>query len=177
VEKFLLSIWVGAFLLIGSPSGAQEPAAYLFHAFDGQWRGGGEVIAGKYKGTRFTCALTSLSDMNQIGLSLDGQCRMGIFSQRLRAYMVRGKNGTFSGQVNEGAKGDGLDITSGRIGSDHVMVDLYRDNVHGTMLAKLSDDNAMSITLSVKVSDHFIPVIGINLQRSSVALERNMAKK
>lgn len=37
-------------------SGARDKA--FFDRIAGQWKGPGEIVAGKYKGTKFTCDLT-----------------------------------------------------------------------------------------------------------------------
>jgi len=150
--------------------GAREKV--VFQNFEGQWNGAGEIVAGKYKGTRFSCHFVGAATLRTIGLSLDGSCRVGLFSQAMKAQITRHPTGAFLGQFNDGAKSQGMDITAARIGTDHMQFDLNRQNLQGTMLARLEGQDVMSISLSVKVMDEFVPVVGMNLKRD----ERRLAK-
>jgi len=174
MKRLLAPILIFMALFIVDGVGAQEMSGNFFRALDGKWRGSGEVVAGKYKGTRFQCNFNSLSGLATIDLLLDGTCRMGLFSQSLKAQVRGSKNGVLSGSFNDGARGEGMDITAGKIGKDHVVLDLLRDNLQGKMLAQLKNKNTMHITLSVKVSEHFIPVVGLDLQRNNASLAQNL---
>ncbi|RUU06755.1 hypothetical protein EOD08_39300, partial [Mesorhizobium sp. M6A.T.Ca.TU.002.02.2.1] len=37
---------------------AAEPDKQFFQSVEGKWVGPGEIVAGKYKGTKFTCSFT-----------------------------------------------------------------------------------------------------------------------
>ena len=48
---------------------------------------------------------------------------------------------------------------------------LNRNALKGTMAAKLPDPNTMMVTISVRVDNDLVPVIGVNLKRmDSVAV-------
>ncbi len=53
---------------------AAEPEARFFSAVAGEWTGPGEIIAGKYKGTKFICNFTGSSGEKKPGMTLDGAC-------------------------------------------------------------------------------------------------------
>ncbi len=150
-----------------SPSLAGSRDQAFFDSVAGEWRGPGEIVAGKYKGTRFHCNLKGGPAAEiAIGLSLDGHCRVGIFSQKMSAF-ISGKGSSYSGQFLDGAKGEGLDITSGDIHGDKIIVGINRKKLNGTMIAHLSAPDTMNVTILVKVRERLVPVIGVTLQRSS----------
>jgi len=105
-------------------------------------------------------------------MSLDGSCRVGLFSQAMKAKIVQRGEGVFLGHFNEGAKAQGMDITAARIGADHMQFDLNRQNLQGSMLARLEAQDKMSIALSVKVMGEFVRVVGVHLKRD----DRRLAK-
>jgi len=144
----------------------------FFQSLEGQWSGAGEIVAGKYKGTRFNCHFIGTSETKVVGLSLDGNCRVGLFGQAMKAKISRRPSGAFLGKFNNGAQAQGMDITAAHIGADHMQFDLNRQNLQGTMLARLETQDAMSITLSVKVMGEFVRVVGLNLKRD----DRRLAK-
>jgi len=144
----------------------------FLQAFEGQWHGGGEIIAGKYKGTRFNCRFVGTLEHYEIGMTLSGSCRVGLFSQAIKAKVVRRSSGAFLGHFNDGAQAQGMDITAARIGADHIQFDLNRQNLQGTMLARLEAQDSMSISLSVKVMDAFVRVVGVNLKRDDPRLAK-----
>ena len=65
-----------------------------------------------------------------------------------------------------GAKGEGLDITSAKVQGNKIVVSINRKKLNGAMVAHLKAPDTMDVTISVKVSDRLIPVIGMTLQRS-----------
>src|SRR6218665_137868 len=70
---------IAALCLSASPalSGSRDKA--FFEQVAGQWKGPGEIVAGKYKGTKFTCDLSGEpSDGSPAGIKLDGFCRVGV---------------------------------------------------------------------------------------------------
>jgi hypothetical protein len=42
---------------------------------------------------------------------------------------------------------------------------LNRDKLNGAMLARMKGDDAMNVTVSVRVDKELVPVIGMNLKR------------
>ena len=137
----------------------------FFNSVAGVWSGPGEIVAGKYKGTKFTCDLTgeALAD-KQTGIKLGGTCRVGVFKQPMSAVIT--KNGaSYEGKFLDGAEGKGLDIVSGQVSGDKVVLGINRAKLGGAMVARVTNDNSMNITISVKVADQMVPVIGLTLAR------------
>jgi hypothetical protein len=138
----------------------------FFQSVSGAWRGPGEIVAGKYKGTKFTCNLTGSSlDGSSAGLKLDGTCRVGVFQQPMSAEIVQG-DGTYKGKFLDGSAGKGLDVVSGTVSDSSVVIGLNRQKLNGVMVARLQDDKSMNVTISVKVEEQMIPVIGLSLKRN-----------
>ncbi|EJF88788.1 hypothetical protein [Bartonella tamiae] len=159
---------------IGQTFAADDDADF-FRLIEGKWSGPGEVVAGKYKGSKFICNFAGISQLENAGLILDGNCRLGVFSQPMKATVTKHTTG-FRGAFNDGAKGDGVDIVSGKIGNDHMVFGLNRNKLNGAMLARLEDQNSMNITVSVKINDDLVPVLGLKLKRSG-DVARDVAKK
>jgi hypothetical protein len=136
----------------------------FFRQVSGAWQGPGEIVAGKYKGTKFTCSLTGAPTDGKAGLKLDGTCRVGLFSQPMSAVLSE-TGSTYKGKFLDGASGKGLDIVSGKVNKDNVVLGINRSKLNGAMIARLESDNAMNVTISVKVDDKMIPVIGMKLNR------------
>ncbi|ASY56749.1 MULTISPECIES: hypothetical protein [Sinorhizobium] len=144
-------------------SGARDKA--FFEKVAGQWKGPGEIVAGKYKGTKFTCDLTGEPTAGrEAGIKLDGFCRVGVFKQPMSA-MITQKGGSYTGKFLDGADGKGLDVVSGNVASDKVVVGINRKKLNGAMIARLQDAETMNITISVKVEETMVPVIGVSLNR------------
>ena len=143
-------------------SGASDKA--FFEQVSGQWKGPGEIVAGKYKGTKFTCDLTGEAADGTAGIKLDGHCRVGVFKQPMSAVITQaGKS--YTGKFLDGAAGKGLDIISGNVAKDKVVVGINRKKLNGAMIARLQDPSTLNITISVKVEDTMVPVIGVRLSR------------
>lgn len=143
-------------------SGGNDKA--FFEQVSGQWKGPGEIVAGKYKGTKFTCDLTGEANEGSAGIKLDGFCRVGVFKQPMSAVIAQsGKS--YNGKFLDGADGKGLDIVSGNVGKDKVVVGINRKKLNGAMIARLQGDSTLNITISVKVEDTMVPVIGVSLNR------------
>ncbi|WP_209605056.1 hypothetical protein [Sinorhizobium kostiense] len=144
-------------------SGTRDKA--FFERVAGQWKGPGEIVAGKYKGTKFTCDLKGEpTSGREAGIKLDGFCRVGVFKQPMSA-MITQKGGKYGGKFLDGADGQGLDIVSGNVANDKVVVGINRKKLNGAMIARLQDSETMNITISVKVEDTMVPVIGVSLNR------------
>ncbi|WP_349434565.1 hypothetical protein [Pararhizobium sp. A13] len=155
-------------------SGGNDKA--FFEQVSGQWKGPGEIVAGKYKGTKFTCDLTGEASESSAGIKLDGFCRVGVFKQPMSAVITQsGKS--YSGKFLDGANGKGLDIVSGNVGKDKVVVGINRKKLNGAMIARLQGDSTLNITISVKVEDTMVPVIGVSLNRQLDAIAVGSIKK
>lgn len=137
----------------------------FFEQVAGTWQGRGEIVAGKYKGTKFNCSLTGdTPEAKAAGIKLDGFCRVGVFKQPMSALITQAGSG-YKGKFLDGAAGKGLDITSGQVSGNKVVVGINRQKLNGAMIARLEGDNTMNITISVKVENRLIPVIGMSLNR------------
>ena len=169
-RKFLFVCGLAAAAL--SPMADGTPAATaatrdkaFFESVAGTWRGPGEIVAGKYKGTKFSCNLIgSAVNDGGTGIKLDGSCRVGVFKQPMTAVITQAGSG-YKGQFLDGAAGKGLDVVSGAVTQDTVVVGLNRAKLNGAMIARVRDDKTMNVTVSVKVDDRMIPVIGLTLTR------------
>ena len=72
---------------------------------------------------------------------------------------------SYNGKFLDGANGKGLDIVSGNVAKDKVVVGINRKKLNGAMIARLQGNSTMNITISVKVEDTMVPVIGVSLNR------------
>ncbi|MDK4723571.1 MULTISPECIES: hypothetical protein [Rhizobium] len=171
-RRFLLvSSFAAAALSTGagvqSADAAPRDKAF-FQSISGTWSGPGEIVAGKYKGTKFTCNLTGKpSDGGNAGVKLDGTCRVGVFQQPMSAEITQ-NGGSYSGKFLDGAAGKGLDVTSGTVNDNTVVLGLIRQKLNGAMIARVSDNKSMNVTISVKVGEQMVPVIGVTLKRADV---------
>src|SRR5690349_21926190 len=68
---------------------AAERDAEFFRSVEGKWSGPGEIVAGKYKGTKFVCNFTGSTPSGKVGMTLDGGCRVGVFTQSMSATVER----------------------------------------------------------------------------------------
>lgn len=75
-------------------------------------------------------------------MMLDGHCRVGIFSQKMSAFIAN-KGNKYSGKFLDGARGEGLDITSGRVKGNKIVVGINRRKLNGAMVAHLKEPNTM----------------------------------
>ena len=121
----------------------------FFEQVAGSWTGPGEIVAGKYKGTKFSCSLSGEATVDgKTGLKLDGSCRVGLFSQPMSAVLAE-SGSSYKGQFLDGASGKGLDIISGRVNKDNVVLGINRSKLNGAMIARLEGVNSMNVTISV----------------------------
>jgi len=167
-----IALSLTASLAVPSKADAASRDKRFFDSVAGTWTGPGEIVAGKYKGTKFTCNLTGISAEGPAGLTLDGTCRVGVFSQPMKAVISQVGNG-YQGQFLDGANGKGLDIVSGTVSRDKVVMGINRAKLNGAMVARLQNQTAMNITISVKVEDQLVPVIGLKLNRQAAADAKN----
>ncbi|MBB3134874.1 hypothetical protein FHS26_002612 [Rhizobium pisi] len=169
-RKFLFVCGLAAAAL--SPVADVAPAASaatrdkaFFDSVTGSWKGPGEIVAGKYKGTKFTCNLIGEpTGDSSAGIKLDGTCRVGVFKQPMTAVISQ-SGSTYKGKFLDGAAGKGLDVVSGAVTEDTVVVGINRAKLNGAMIARVRDDKTMNVTVSVKVESQMIPVIGLTLTR------------
>jgi hypothetical protein len=136
----------------------------LFRSVQGVWSGPGEIVAGKYKGTKFNCRLNGATPSGKVGMSLDGSCRVGVFSQRISAKVER-KGGGYRGTFLDGADGEGLDIVSGSVDGKRVTFSINRKQLSGAMSARLPNKDSMSVSVSVRVDSRMVRVIAMDLKR------------
>jgi hypothetical protein len=155
---------------------ANERDKKFFEQVEGEWVGPGEIVAGKYKGTKFTCTFTGSTPEKTVGMTLDGSCRVGVFTQKMSATVERKGNG-YRGTFMDGALGKGLDVVSGNVDGRRVVLGLNRSALKGAMIARLSSDEAMTVTISVRVEKQMVPVIGMNLKRVDGAAVGSVAQK
>src|SRR3569832_1082739 len=121
MRSVILSCVLPAAIAIAAPLGlvekalGAEPDKQFFHSVEGRWVGPGEIIAGKYKNTKFTCDFIGSTPASQLGMTLDGGCRVGVFTQKMSASVERkgrdGYRGTFMGGSTE----SGMDIVGGNV--------------------------------------------------------------
>jgi len=161
--------------LAAPPAMARDKDTVFFESVAGAWKGPGEIVAGKYKGTKFVCNLTGgPHDAKQAGVTLDGTCRVGIFNQKMSAVISR-KGKTYTGRFLDGAAGEGLDIVSGKISGNRAVMGINRKSLNGAMIASLNDPETMNVTISVKVGKQMVPVIGMTLKRGPQKLASGAA--
>jgi hypothetical protein len=161
-----LGIAASALTMSAGVANASDKDKRFFRTVEGEWSGPGEIVAGKYKGTRFTCNFKGATPDGKVGMSLDGGCRVGLFTQKMSATVEHGggRRG-YRGSFMDGSKGEGLDVVGGNVSGRKVTLTLNRNQLNGAMLAALPDDDTMHVTVSVKVASQMVPVIGMNLKR------------
>jgi hypothetical protein len=167
VLSSFLSLGAAVAVAAGTPADAyaSEKDKRFFSQVQGEWSGPGEIVAGKYKGTKFICNFKGATPDGKVGMSLDGGCRVGLFTQKMSARVEhKGRQG-YRGTFMDGALGEGLDVVGGNVSGTKVVLSLNRNKLNGAMLARLPDQNTMHVTVSVKVDEEMVPVIGMNLKR------------
>lgn len=154
-------------LLAANPSAlaaASDSERHFFERVQGQWSGPGEIVAGKYKGTKFVCNFAGSAPEGTVGMALDGDCRVGVFNQAMSAKVERGQGG-FRGSFLDGAEGKGLDVVGGAVEKEYAVFAIHRNALTGAMRAQLAGKDQMNITISVHVDEELVPVIGLTLKR------------
>lgn len=161
LSSFFALVIVASALLAPTVSSASERS--YFRNVQGSWAGAGKIVAGKYKNTRFTCTFEGTTPKG-VGMNLSGKCRVGLFSQNIKANIVKRGN-SYRGTFLDGAKGKGLDIVSGSLRRNKLVVGINRKQLNGTMIANLKSKNKMHVTISVRANNRLVPVIGLTLNR------------
>jgi hypothetical protein len=176
IARFVRLALLAAFTL-GAPAAAlAKDDALFFKSVEGKWFGPGEIVAGKYKGTKFTCTLAGTKPDGKTGISMDGQCRVGVFTQEMNAKILFSQSG-YSGAFLDGAKGKGLDIVSGNVTGDRVTMSLNRNKLNGAMLARMETSDLMHVSISVRVNKDMVRVIGMSLTRVDEGTTGSVAGK
>ncbi len=151
---------------VTAPVSASERDRAFFQSIEGSWAGAGEIVAGKYKGTKFNCTFAGTTPAKKLGMALDGGCRVGVFMQKMSASVIQNRKVGYEGKFMDGADGSGLDIVSGNVvNASKVVFAINRNALRGIMQARLADENTMNVTISVRVDDDMVPVIGMSLKR------------
>jgi hypothetical protein len=154
---------------------ATDNDTMFFKKAQGKWSGPGEIVAGKYKGTKFVCTFDGSTHGENTGMTMDGSCRVGVFNQDMKATVQRAGS-KYKGAFLDGAKGKGLDIVAGNVTGNRVTFALNRNQLNGAMLAKLTTDNSMNVNISVRVNKDMVPVIGMTLTRIDSTTTSGIAK-
>lgn len=149
------------------------PSAYanesrFFRSVEGKWAGPGEIVAGKYKGTKFTCVFNGENPIRKVGMKIDGYCRVGLFSQPMNAIIHKASRG-YDGRFLDGEAGEGMDIVGGRFSRNKLIVNIKRKDLRGVLVASKDNENHMQMTISVRVDGKLVPVIGMRLDRTDVS--------
>lgn len=164
MRKLACVLGLAASLLM--PASAFASDKQFFNTIQGAWSGPGEIVAGKYKGTKFVCTFDGLKTGTKTGMEVDGTCRVGVFSQPMNALIIKA-SGSYAGKFLDGEKGKGMDITGGRYTDGRLVAEIKRNDLRGIMVANLNDPNALKVTISVTHNGSLVPVIGMNLARQS----------
>lgn len=147
-----------------APAMALDGDQQFFQSVQGVWTGPGEIVAGKYKGTKFICKLNGTTPSGKVGMTLDGSCRVGVFAQKMSASIVRSGR-SYRGKFLDGSGGDGLDITSGDVNGQKVVLAISRNQLNGAMTARMPSRNTMNVSVAVKVDSKMVRVIAMDLKR------------
>ena len=79
---------------------APSATSKFFQSIEGAWVGPGEIVAGKYKGTKFTCSFSGPTPSSKLGMTLDGGCRVGMFTQKMSATVEHSGCGRLQGHLH-----------------------------------------------------------------------------
>jgi hypothetical protein len=169
---------VASATVMTAPAYANERDKKFFQSIEGAWAGPGEIVAGKYKGTKFNCSFAGTTPSEKLGMTLDGGCRVGVFMQKMSATVEHSGRTGYKGTFMDGAQGSGLDIISGSVvDGKKVVLSINRNQLKGVMQARLPDNDTMTVTVSVRVDKTMVPVIGMNLKRVDDTAVGAIAKK
>ena len=175
IAASLFALAATAVLAGSSPAAARDADAAFFEKVSGKWSGPGEIVAGIYKGTKFSCQFDGTNPDDSTGITMNGTCRVGVFAQEMKATILRSGNG-YKGSFLDGSKGKGLDITAGNVAGNRVTMALVRKQLNGAMLAKMTGEDNMNVTISVRVDKEMVPVIGMSLKRVDEAETGSVAQ-
>lgn len=157
---------LSAILVLLFATAANASDKKFFKDMQGQWSGPGEIVAGKYKGTKFVCTFDGSKTETKAGMEIDGSCRVGVFSQPMSALILKTSR-SYTGRFLDGEKGKGMDVVGGKYTKGRLVADIKRRDLRGILVANLNDPNSLKVTISVKHQGKLVPVIGMNLARKS----------
>lgn len=158
-----LFILLSVFSMLGIGA-ANASDVRFFKQVQGKWSGPGEIVAGKYKGTKFTCVFNGTNPQKNPGMKIDGYCRVGVFSQPMNAFIEKASRG-YRGKFLDGEAGEGMDIIGGRYSRNKIIVNIKRKDLRGVLVASKDNKDHMQMTISVRVDGRLVPVIGMRLDR------------
>jgi hypothetical protein len=166
IPSLSMALAIAAATLPAGGASAADRDQKFFESVKGNWAGPGEIVAGKYKGTKFNCTFAGSTPGAKTGMVLDGGCRVGVFTQKMSASIER-KGKTYRGTFMDGAEGKGLDVVGGNVveGGQKVVFAINRKQLNGIMQARMADAHTMNVTVSVRVEEELVPVIGMSLKR------------
>lgn len=161
--RFLVVLFSAS--LLWGPASAFANETAFFKSIEGKWSGPGEIVAGKYKGTKFTCVFDGDNPVRKVGMKIDGYCRVGVFSQPMNAIIEKATRG-YNGRFLDGEAGEGMDITGGRYSRNKLVVNIKRKDLRGVLVASKANNDHIQMTISVRVDGRLVPVIGMRLDRT-----------
>lgn len=164
----LRTLLTALFLALAASGFAHASDSAFFSQVQGKWSGPGEIVAGKYKGTKFTCVFDGVNPAAKTGMKIDGYCRVGVFSQPMNAIIEKA-SGSYRGKFLDGEAGEGMDIIGGRYSANKLVVNIKRKDLRGVLVASKDNADHMQMTISVRVDGRLIPVIGMRLDRMGAA--------
>ncbi len=162
--RYLLGFFCAIMIGASPVAAAQLSETGFYQQLSGNWSGPGEIVAGRYKGTRFICDFLGKPVDANVGIDIGGNCRVGVFSQPVTASFERKGRG-FTGRFLDGEAGEGMDVTGGQYSPAKLIVDIKRKDLRGLLSARLTREDKLNITISVRVESRIIPVIGMSLVR------------
>jgi hypothetical protein len=161
----IIALVIFLFPMLASLPAIASDAAF-FKNVEGKWTGPGEIVAGKYKGTKFNCVFDGINPDDRTGMKIDGYCRVGMFAQPMNAIIQKaGKS--YDGKFLDGEAGEGMDIVGGTYSRDKLVVNIKRKDLNGVLVTSKSGEDTMQMTISVRVDGQLIPVIGMRLDRTT----------
>lgn len=172
----LRSLISALFFALAAFGYAHASETAFFKEVQGKWSGPGEIVAGKYKGTKFTCVFNGINPSARTGMKIDGYCRVGVFSQPMNA-LIEKAGGSYRGKFLDGEAGEGMDITGGRYSRNKLVVNIKRKDLRGVLVASKDNADHMQMTISVRVDGRLIPVIGMRLDRMAGSSNAKIAKR
>nr|WP_272210797.1 hypothetical protein [Marinicella sp. W31]MDC2876713.1 hypothetical protein [Marinicella sp. W31] len=84
----------------------------------------------------------------------------------MTAVFIRDEDG-YRGRFLDGEKGDGLEVTGGSVNDGKAVISLKREDVEGALVTRLVSADDLNITLLIKGSTRYVPVIGLSLKRQT----------
>jgi hypothetical protein len=126
-------------LLAASPSSARDADAVFFESVAGVWKGPGEIVAGKYKGTKFVCNLTG---------DPKGKCRGHSWTEPLPGRRLQPENVGRHHPQGQGlhrplsrriGRQPGSTSSRARSAGDRAVMGINRKTLNGAMIARLND--------------------------------------